>query len=411
MPRAVRLLIALIAVGACVSVIWCTSRVALSRVMARYAIKVGSIGAANQAVTYANSDAEAHLLSASLLKASGALSESIPEFEQAAALRPRDYYHWLELGMARDENEDQPGALAAFNESVRFAPFYGQPLWQRGNLLLRMGRYDEGFRDLRAAVASNPDFTPAFIDLCFNISRADSKLTEELVQPTTPAIHMAFAKYLAQHNKPTEALEHLKLAGTISEEDRKEIIAVLISNKAFAEAFQIWNKSDRTSEDRVYDGGFEGPLSIGETGFAWRIRREIKGINLSHATNAQSGTRSLQIEFAGESDPAVPIVSQLIIVQPNTKYQISFAAQTKEIVSGGLPYATVTDAIEDGRRLGQSIPFSNTTTSWQPAVFQFTTGYRTTAVILNFERQPCSSQPCPAFGTLWLDSIGIQAVK
>src|SRR4029453_18883562 len=102
-------------------------------------------------------------------------------------LRPRDYYHWLELGLARDENDDQSGALAAFNESVRLVPFYAQPLWQRGNLLLRMARYDEGFRDLRAAVASNPDLTPAFIDLCFNVSRSDSKLTEELVQPTTPA--------------------------------------------------------------------------------------------------------------------------------------------------------------------------------------------------------------------------------
>jgi hypothetical protein len=254
-------------------------------------------------------------------------------------------------------------------------------------------------------VASNPDFTPAFIDLCFNVSRSDSKLTEALVQPTTPAIHLAFAKYLARHNKPGEALEHLELAATISEEDRKEIIAVLISNKSFAQAFQIWNMGGTTTEAAVHDGGFEGPLSLGESGFGWRIRREVKGVS------AQSGARSLQIEFTGESDPAVPIVSQLIIVQPNTKYQISFAAQTKEIVSGGLPYATVTDATEDGTRLGQSVPFSKTTSSWQPMLFQFTTGSRTTAVILNFERQPCSSQPCPAFGTLWLDSIGIQAVK
>jgi tetratricopeptide (TPR) repeat protein len=410
MPRAVRLLIAVIAVAVCVSIVWCTSRLAFSRIMARYATKLGNVAAANQAVAFANSDAEPHLLLASLLKASGALSESIPEFEKAAALRPRDYYHWLELGMARDENNDQSGALAAFNESVRLAPFYGQPLWQRGNLFLRMARYDEGFRDLRAAVASNPDFTPAFIDLCFNVSRSDSKLTEELVQPTTPAMHLAFAKYLARHTKPSEALEHLKLAGTISEEDRKEIIAVLISNKSFAQAFQIWNMSGTTSEATVHDGGFEGPLSLGESGFGWSIRREVKGVSLSHASDAQSGARSLQIEFTGESDPAVPIVSQLIIVQPNTKYQISFAAQTKEIVSGGLPYATVTDATEDGTRLGQSVPFPKTTSSWQPMLFQFTTGSRSTAVILNFERQSCSSQPCPAFGTLWLDSIGIQAV-
>jgi tetratricopeptide (TPR) repeat protein len=373
-------------------------------------MKLGNVTAANQAVTFASSDAEAHLILASLLKSSGGISESLPEFEKAVALRPRDYYHWLELGLARDENDDQSGALAAFNESVRLAPFYAQPLWQRGNLLLRMARYDEGFRDLRAAVASNPDLTPAFIDLCFNVSRSDSKLTEELVQATTPALHIAFAKYLARHNKPTEALEHLKLAGAVNEEDRKEIIALLISNKAFHQAFQIWNMNGSVFAPVVYDGGFEGSLSLAVSGFGWRIRRELKGISLSHATDAQSGAKSLQIEFAGESDPVVPIVSQVIVVEPNTKYQISFALQTKDIVSGGLPYVTVTDATEDGRRLGQSAPFSKTTSSWQPAAFEFTTGSRTTAVILNLERQTCSSQPCPAFGTLWLDSIGIQAI-
>ena len=378
--------------------------------MARYAIKVGNIGAANQAVAFANSDAEAHLLFASLLRASGALGESLPEFEKAAALRPQDYYHWLELGMARDENNDQSGALAAFSESVRLAPFYAEPIWQRGNLLLRMGRYDEGFRDLRAAVASNPDFIPAFIDLCFNISRSDSRLTEQLVQPTTPTMHTALAKYLARHNKPSEALEQLKLAGTTTEEDQKEIITALIANKSFVEAFQIWNTSTSASEATVYDGGFEGPLTLAESGFGWRIRRE-KGVSLSHATSAQSGARSLQIEFTGESDPAVPIVSQLIVVEPNRSYQISLAVQTKEIVSGGLPYVTVTDAVEDGRRLGQSDPFPKTTSSWLPTAFRFTTGSRTTAVLLNLERQTCSSQPCPSFGTLWIDSIGIQAVK
>ncbi|MCA1607551.1 MAG: tetratricopeptide repeat protein [Acidobacteria bacterium] len=61
---------------------------------------------------------------------SGQHDEAIKQFEWASALRPRHYHLWLELGRMRRQAGDQQGALVAFREAVRRAPYYAQPRWQ-----------------------------------------------------------------------------------------------------------------------------------------------------------------------------------------------------------------------------------------------------------------------------------------
>ena len=74
---------------------------------------------------------------------------------------------WIELGNTREELGDNEGALAALDRAVRSAPYYAHPHWQRGNLLLRLGRYDEAFADLRQAAASNRKYFPNLMELAW----------------------------------------------------------------------------------------------------------------------------------------------------------------------------------------------------------------------------------------------------
>src|SRR5207253_8349631 len=111
--------------------------------------------------------------------------EAINEYEQAARLRPRDYFLWLSLGTARDQAGDERGALAAFQESVRLAPYYAEPRWQFGNALLRAGRLDEAFAELRRAAVSDSSLLPGLVDLVWGVYGGDAFMVQQVIQPQT----------------------------------------------------------------------------------------------------------------------------------------------------------------------------------------------------------------------------------
>ena len=409
--RVTRLIITLFAISALGWAILFTGRLALSRIFVAYAMATRDSLGANEAVRLSFSDAETHYTRGTLLKLSGFGAEAIDELEAAVSLRPRDHVLWLELGMTREEQGDQDGALAAMNEAVRLAPYYAVPRWQRGNLLLRMRRYDEAFADLRTASQSNPEFIRNLIDLAWGFSQSDSAVAQQLADINTPAMHATFALYLARRGRPKESLEQLQLAGDVSAQMRRDVVAALLEYRAFREAYGAWagGNSDRAAVPSLHDGSFEAPLSLDESGFGWRVPRGLQGAQLSHDTEGpHDGAKSLRVEFTGESNPQSALLSQLIITEPSKTYQLTFASRTKELVTGGGPIITVVDGT-DRKVLIQS-GFGKQSSAWEQQTVVFTTGASTSAVVVTLQREGCPAGPCPAFGTLWLDSFSLQPI-
>jgi hypothetical protein len=414
--RLVRALITTVAISICFLGILISGKLALSRVFIAYAMGVGNLAAADESIRLSPADAEAHFVRAEVLKTTGATTQAVTELERAVALRPRDYFLWLELGLTRDQTADTAGALLAFNEAVRLAPHYAQPLWQRGNLLLRSGRYDQAFDDLRRAAESNPDLLPNLIDLAWGFSKGDPKVTEQLAQIATGKMRIAFARFLAKHGKTRETLEQFRAAGSVPDPTRRELVQQLIALNAFAAAFELWKGGEGVGKDHqlssVYDGGFEGPLSLEKVAFGWRIPRNLQGVNMSlDPTQPHSGSKSLRMDFAGDSNAESSLVSQLILVEPSSRYRISFAARTQDIVTGGMPLAIVNDAAGEQKRLGQSASLRQGSNDWQMFSFEFTAEPATKAVVLSLQRKNCTTSPCPIFGSVWLDSFSIERVK
>jgi tetratricopeptide (TPR) repeat protein len=411
----VRLVIAVLATLCCCLLILSSARIGYAKLLAKYAVVMASLPAANEAARLTPSDPEAHRNRAAVLNNLRLFSDARNAQELATSLRPKDDYLWLELGLLKDELEDTQGALAAFNQAVRFAPYYAHTHWQRGNLLLRMGRYQEAFADLRQAAASNRDYLPNLIDLAWALSHGDPRTTAQLVEINDDRTRIAFARFLARQGKATEALDQYRLAAaSVSEENQRDLVRQLIAAKAFREAFEIWTRSVGVSNDKapvLYDGGFEGPLSLDEVGFGWRVPREVDGLSMSlDATQQHTGAKSLRLQFNGNSTPGVLLLSQTVVVKAQQRYRVNFAVSTKDIVTGGLPVITASDATS-GQLLGKSANFPQAANSWQVLSFEFTTLTKTDAVILSLQRNNCSSAPCPIFGFVWLDSISIEEVK
>lgn len=353
-------------------------RVGLSRLLARYALIADSIPAADEAARLSPSDPEIHRTRATVATRLQMHSEAVQSLEIASRLRQRDDLLWLELGNAREEVGDTKGALAALDQAVRWAPYYAHTHWQRGNLLLRMGRFDEAFAELRTATAVNKKYLPNLIDLAWGISRGDVKRTEELIEIKDDNQRLAFVEFLAR-------------------------------KRQFRGAYSIWSNVKDIRAPGLFNGGFEDPLVFDglELG-RWVVSTAPAKYKLAIDVSEKfSGTRSLQINFDGDWNPGTPLLSQTVLVDPSKTYQISFRLKTKDLVTGGPPLLTVNDATTN-QLLGKSESFPSAP-SWLTLNFTFTTLATTEAAVIRLQRNNCDPSPCPIFGVLWLDEIEIQS--
>jgi tetratricopeptide (TPR) repeat protein len=341
------------------------------------------------------------------------------EFERAVQLRPRDYYLWMLLGVTRDQNQDQTGALRALEQAAVLAPSYAQPRWQLGNLLLRMGQLDRAFVELRQAAQSNPSLWPNVDDLAWDVYGRDANTVARVVQPETDSARMALALFFARHKQGAAALEQFRATRLKPEKGTESLVDQLLKARAFPEAYEVWasthgvplTNGPMAGAAAIRDGGFEDKLTVGQTGFGWQIMPDIANVIMSIDQGThQSGTRSLRLDFHGNSNPTSPLVTQIILVQPRTRYHLAVAALSKDFISAAAPIITVIDASDPKDAvLAQSPPLLSDPNIWREFAIDFTTSEGARAISIALARQPCSGNPCPAFGTVWIDSVLLES--
>lgn len=378
----------------------------MARIFTRSALATNSIEVADTAVRLTPSDPEAHRTRAAIFNRLQNPADAAKSLETALALRYRDDYLWIELGNTREELGDTQGALAAMDQAVRWAPHYAHTHWQRGNLLLRMGRANEAFNELRLAAAANPRYAPNLFDLAWGISRNDLKTTEALLDIKDDNERLAFIYYLARNGKGSEVLDQVHLVKLeLAVSTRIELGLLLFDAKAFDASFELMH----ASKPPFIDGGFEGELLVNQKGFGWILTPDPKTRLTVDIAEKLSGNQSLSINFDGAWPPRTPL-SQTFIVNPNKSYRISFAVKTKDLITGGPPLISVNDASTD-QLLGKSENFPTATSPWTKLNVNFTTLPTSQAAVIRLQRNNCDSSPCPIFGTLWLDEFYIEQTE
>jgi tetratricopeptide (TPR) repeat protein len=388
---------------------WNTARSGLASLLTTSAANTSQIAAANAAVSFDTSNPDAHYIRATILSSSD-LPASISEYEQAALARPEDYVLWLSLARARELGGDTAGAVSAARQAVPLAPYYGEPHYQLGNILLRAGEREEAFKELRLAGESNPTLMPGIIDLAWRVSNGNIEFVTRAIAPGSPSAYLALGKYFRQREAVGAAIAMYAAAGNAADEDRNPFMGELIATKRFKDAASLWTveRGKAVEPGVMIDPGFEQESNLDEPGFGWRLGEKRQGFHLALDTNnPQEGRSSLKVDFAGDSDPSSPVISQLVLIEPGSHYQLRFAVRSESIVSGGPPLLAVIDA-DTGKPLKQSEPFSKSTDGWREYTIDFDSGQSATALKLALQRQACDKSPCPIFGRLWLDNFTLK---
>jgi hypothetical protein len=412
-----RALIAIVGSCVCGWAIWQAARTGAARAAAESAELTGEISVADRAIRFGPNDAEAHFARGQALQGKDDFAAAALEFEHAVRLRPRDYFLWLMLGVTRDENQDQEGALRALRQAVKLAPAYAPPHWQLGNLLLRMGSSDDAFTELRLAASANPNLWPNVIDLAWGIYQGDPSAVIAVTRPQTDRARLELAIFMARHGQPAVALNQFRQTAISAGAQSEMLISELLQTKAFNEAYEVWavtrglsGSSPANAVSLIRNSGFEGPIVIDQAGFDWKTASNTPTLAMSIDVNQPySGARSLRIEWRGDSDPTNPLLTQLVLVQRQSHYRLKFAVRSREFVSASSPEITIKDASDlQEKILAQSGPLTSEQTGWREITLDFVTGPQTEAITVSLSRQGCAQSPCPAFGVLWLDSFSIQ---
>jgi Flp pilus assembly protein TadD len=393
------------------------ARAGVSRLFSATAIIQSRIEPADVAVRLTPSDPEAHYTRALTLVNLEKLTDAVTELRLTTRLRPHHYYEWLDLGVTLDRLEDQTGAETALRESVRLAPFFAQPRWQLGNLLYRQARYEEAFAEMRLGVRSNPSLTEVLFNLAWVAANGDINTVEALMQPTSKRNRLDLASLLASIGKGPETVREVEAAGPPGDEVESALLRLTITRllkaQLFSDAYAVWAKTHSPApangSGQILNGDFMNPIVQNDPGFGWQVLPTPKVVVSIDPSGPAAGARSIRADFSDDNDAEKLLIHQLVLVEPKSRYSLSFMSRAEDLVGGAPPVIIILDAGSNPAKiLGQSKPLSPGTKEWSTYVVDFNSDENTSAVIVAFQRPGCrQGGPCPVYGKLWLSRFSL----
>src|ERR1051325_4581085 len=168
-----------------------------------------TLEAAQRAAALAPNDAFTHWRMAQLSQKVLSLdqqAQAIAEYERAVSLSPSDYRYWMSLGTAYEQAGETAKAEHALRRAVELAPAYAYPRWYLGNLLVRNGRYDDAFAELRLASKAEPEFQPQLFNLIWQVYGDDAPAVKKAIGESS-ADRARFAVYLMDLKQIDEGLK------------------------------------------------------------------------------------------------------------------------------------------------------------------------------------------------------------
>ena len=412
-----RRLLAMLCLSVCVLSIFTSVSAGLSQHYSKDGIASARIASTVAALKLAPDDPLAHYAHALVLEKAGLSGEAIAHLSKATQLKPQDYILWSELGRMLRQSGDKQGALVPLEQAVQLAQYYAQPRWDLGTLLLELGRPSEGFAQLSRAGASDPNLFIEVVKLAWQHLEGNPAAVLQATQPQTSDTRMKLARFFVWKGFPDESVALVRETKEISPRNRDELAADLVAGKWFPQAFEVWSKGRETDPRQtalVSDGGFEpGAQTFSRTGFGWNHALQPGAVRINFDRHgARDGEQSLRFEWNGITNASVPALTQLVLVEPGTTYQLSYSARTRDLVSGTPPFIGVVDAGNDQQEfLARSASVPGGTMSWQDYAFEFSTPNDTRAIRIVIQRPKCDEAPCPIFGRLWLDSVSLRKLR
>ncbi|MBA2380013.1 MAG: carbohydrate binding domain-containing protein [Blastocatellia bacterium] len=339
------------------------------------------------------------------------LVRSLGYLEKAVRLAPYDYRMWIELGRGLEQGELFDEAEPAFLRAVELAPNYAFPRWQYGNFLLRRGREDEAFGEFRKTTEKGIIYREQVFSLAWNYFDQDPAKVESLAADT-PEVRVYLADFFAQRGAGADAVRVWNKLSAEEKAEQKELAALiarqLYTRRLYRDALEFARETgvDKEAEhEAVTNPGFETFIGQHDQAlFGWQIFRNENRVDIGTDTSVKTeGNRSLKVNFRLFNKPEFYNIVQVVTVEPDTSYRLSFRVRTENLRSGSMPILDVLGG-KDSSLLARSPAFATGTADWQEISVNFRMPPEGTSIELRVVREYCELE-CPITGIFWLDDF------
>jgi hypothetical protein len=372
--------------------------------------------AAEAAARLAPRDPLTHLMLARLNQISfepEGVPRALAEYEQAAALAPNDFLIWMEAGRARAALGDTEGGVTTLRRAAELAPNYTQPRWHLGNALLRAGRSEEAFAELRRASDADHSLRPQVFNLAWQVYGPDLSRVVDAVGKTVES-RADLVGVLAGRGNLEDAQRvwaELGPEGRSGQKGAADALARALYLKGqYRRALGVLSEGGYggMAVGQFTDGGFETDIAPGAHSlFGWNVTQGAGQVAID-ARGAHGGRRSLRIAFSSSGQVDFRNVAQTLAVEPGSHYRLNFFVKTDEFKSAATLQAMVSEPGAPDVPLAGSAPAPQGTNDWQQFSFEFTTGPKTEAVLVRIVRFPCAEGVCPIYGKIWYDDFNLE---
>jgi tetratricopeptide (TPR) repeat protein len=349
------------------------------------------------------------------------VESALREYETAAALAPNDYLIWLEAGRARAALGDSAGGIAALRRSVELAPNYAQPRWHLGNALLRAGETEAGFAEMRRAADADPALRPQVFNLAWQVYGPDMARVIDVVGKT-PEAHGQLIKVLLGRSRFDDALS-IWVSLPAAERHEHQATGVELARALYGRGqfhlalrtlYEAGAAPPELKKEEVYNGDFEGDIEKSSRQlFQWVLTPPAGAQIALDARVAVSGRRSLRIIFNASGQLDFSAISQVIVVEPSTRYRLTYSQKTEDLRSMATVLVSLNDMGPPEVGINPATPYVSAptgTADWKQNAIEFATGPKTEAVVLRVLRAGCPEGTCPIYGKIWYDDFNLERV-
>lgn len=295
------------------------------------------------------------------------LLKSLAEFEQAVALAPNDYRLWLALGKARERNGDAAGAEVALRKALGLAPNYAQVQWTLGNILLRRGKTEEAFAEIRRAAESGETYRVPAVTTAWQIFGGDAARIRQNLGDSN-SLKSALAVFLVKEKRFDEAMEiwnTLPVAAkkTLLKPDGEQLSAAMMAAKKYLFGLKIQTEIYETEAEnfapgKIFNGNFEADVKREKASvFDWQIADGAQPQIGFDDKQKVGGARSLVIVFNSADGRDFRQISQTTAIEAAGKYVFEIFYKSNLKTAAGLRWEIADPA--DGKVLAATSLNSN----------------------------------------------------
>lgn len=341
--------------------------------------------------------------------------KSLEGYERAVSLAPYDFRMWFDLAKARDQNGNSEGAEKAYRKALEIAPNYSRIHWALGNLLLRQGKTEAAFAEIRNAAANDSSYANPAVGVAWQFYDGNVPVITEKIGDSTP-IRAALSNFLAGQQRFDEAFA---LWNQLSIEDKRTtyktdsaaLLQNLLAAKKFRDALTVYTQIEQAEGEKaalgkITNSGFEAEVKAGSANlFEWSISDGLQPqIGFDNAQK-HGGSRSLVIVFNSMNGQDFRDILQTVAVESGIRYRFEIFARSA-LTSPATVRWDIVDT-SDGKILASTGAVPNNS-EWTPLTAEFTTAPTTQAVSIHLMRVPCPVSMCPISGKVWFDDLSLK---